>query len=211
MERESSSNKDSRRKLRYRWWLANAAGFTVSHFLFSPIAHGITGSHGDDLTFAQNLAHTIGLIVVGLIVFPSQRAALKPYLHISTRRILISTIVFVAAFQLGAKTVRPPADWILGFTALGTAAWIGLPGLKGIKLLWTFLAVVGFWIGIVLTVPIMFAAIRAGVFDPDSPSLLDHTVSWVLGGGLTGIIGGGVSAWPLSRLLLPSDPVDRAA
>ena len=207
MDQQPSTITNSRRKLRLRWWLAIVSGFTVSHLLFSLIGHGFTGPHGEDLTFAQNIAHTVGLTVAGLIVFPLQRVALKPYLYINRWRIIVATIVFVGAFQLGAKTVRPPADWVLGFTALGTAGWIGLPGLKGIKILWTLLTIVGFWIGIVLAVPVMLKAIRAGVFDPDSPTLWDHTITWVLGAGLIGIIGGALSTWPLGRLLLPSEPV----
>lgn len=211
MEPESSSIKDSRTKMRYRWWFANVAGLIIAYLLFSLIGHGITGPHGDDLTLAQDIAHTLGLLVVGLVVFPAQRAALRPWLQVSVSRIIIGTVVFTAAFQFGAKTYRPPADWILGFTVLGTAAWLSFHGLKGLRLVWTIATTMGFWIGMALTTPVMFAAIRAGLFNPDSPSLLDHTMTWVLGAGMTGIIGGYVSGWSLSRLLIPSDSTYGAA
>lgn len=188
--------------MRRRWWFANATALIISFVFFSLIGHGITGPHGDKLTFAQDIAHTIGLIVVGFIVFPAQRLALKQWMHVSFPRILMATLLFTAAFQFGAKVYRPPVDWILGFTVLGAAAWIHIEGLKGRRLVWTVLTIIAFCMGMVLTVPIMFAAIRAGVFNPDSPSLLDHTLTWVLGAGMTGIIGGYISGWPLSRLLV---------
>ena len=198
----TTSGQDSRSRLRRRWWFANAAALIIAFVFFSLIGHGFTGHHGDDLTLAQDIAHTIGLIVVGLIVFPVQRLALKPWMVVSFPRILTATLLFTAVFQFGAKAYRPPADWILGFTVLGTAAWIHIGGFKQRRLLWTFATIIAFCMGMVLTTPIMFTAIRAGLFDPDSPSLLDHTLTWVLGAGMTGIIGGYVSGWPLSRLLV---------
>ena len=197
-----TTSTDSRSRLRHRWWFANAAVLSIAFLFFSVIGHGITGPHGDDLTSAQDVAHTLGLIVVGLMVFPAQRFALKPWMRVSFPRILIATLLFTIAFQFGAKVYRPPVDWILGFTVLGTAAWIHIQGLKGRRLVWTVATIIAFCMGLVLTTPIMFAAIRTGVFDPDSPSLLDHTVTWVLGAGMTGIIGGYISGWPLSRLML---------
>ena len=202
VEVNSTSRQDSRSRLRRRWWFANATVLTIAFVFFSLIGHGITGPHGDELTLSQNIAHTIGLIVVGLMVFPAQRLALKPWIGVSFPRILIATLLFTGVFQFGAKVYRPPADWILGFTVLGTAAWIRIQGFKGRRLVWTFASIVAFSMGMVLAAPIVFTAIRAGLFDPDSPSLLDHTLTWVLGAGMTGIIGGYTSGWPLSRLLV---------
>lgn len=204
------SMKEARRKLRYRWWFGNVGALIVAFVFFSIIGHGFTGSHGDDLTPAQNIAHTIGLIVVGLIVFPAQRIVIKPWRQVSGRRIIIATIVFTAAFQFGAMTFRPPVDWILGFTVLGTAAWIRLSELRGQVLIWTIATTTGFWVGMALTVPVMFTAIRGGLFNPDSPSLLDHTITWALGAGMTGIFGGYVSGWSLCRLLLSAESHDSA-
>ncbi|MCI0605767.1 hypothetical protein L0156_22490 [bacterium] len=200
----AASVKDNRRKLRYRWWFANVVGLIIAFLLFSLIGHGITGPHGDDLTFAQDIAHTLGLLVVGLILFSAQRAALGPWLSVSAARIIGATIVFTAAFQFGAKIYRPPTDWILGFTVLGSAAWVSFQGFKGRRLVWTIATILGFCIGMAFTTPVMFAAIRSGVFDPESPTLLDHTITWVLGAGMTGIFGGYISSWPLSRLLISS-------
>ena len=202
MSNQPTSGQDSPSRMRRRWWFANATTLTVAFVLFSLIGHGITGPHGDELTSAQDIAHTIGLIVVGLVVFPAQRLALEPLVSVSFPRILVATLLFTGVFQFGAKVYRPPADWILGFTVLGTAAWVHIQGFKGRRLVWTFATIIAFCMGMVLTTPIMFTAIRAGVFDPDSPSLLDHTLTWVLGAGMTGIIGGYLSGWPLSRLLV---------
>ncbi len=207
----AASVKDNRRKLRYRWWFANVVGLIIAFLLFSLIGHGITGPHGDDLTFAQDIAHTLGLLVVGLILFSAQRAALGPWLSVSAARIIVATIVFTAAFQCGAKIYGPPADWILGFTVLGFAAWVSFHGVQRQRLVWTIAAILGFCMGLALTTPVMFAAIRAGIFDPDSPTLLDHTITWVLAAGMTGIFGGYISSWPLSLLLISSDSSPSAA
>ena len=191
-----------RRGFRARWWMANAAGFTIAHVVYSVLGHGVTGPHGDELTTGQYFAHTIGLIATAVIVFFLQRAALRPYVRVSPSRVILGTGAFVAAFWLGAETSGPPADWILGFTVLGTAAWIGLSNVRPFPFLTAALTVLASWAGIAVAVATMFISVRVGGFNPDSQTLLNHTVFWVLLGGVTGIAGGYFSAWPLSRIVV---------
>ena len=191
-----------RRKFRARWWVANAAGFTVAHVAYSLVGHGFTGSHGEELTTAQYLAHTLGLIATAVIIFALQRRALANHLRVGGTRMGVATAVFVAAFWLGAETIGPPADWILGFTVLGTACWIGSPSLTRLRYWWTTLSVVAFWGGIAAAAGVMFVLIRTGVFFPDSETLLNHTIFWVILGGVTGAAGSFFSSWPLSWIVM---------
>lgn len=43
---------------RTRWLRANIAGFGLGFLVYVPIAHGVTGSHGFDLTLPQLAAHS---------------------------------------------------------------------------------------------------------------------------------------------------------
>jgi hypothetical protein len=147
-------------------------------------------------------AHTAGLFVLGIVVFSLQRIALEPWLRISNRRVLLSALTFVAAFQFGAYVFRPPFDYVFGFPVLGVAAWISLDKLKGSKFLLTSVAVVSFWLGIVVMGVAVLPLIESSGWSIDPSSVLDHALMWVIGGGVTAIVGGLVSGWPLSRLLL---------
>ena len=193
-------------RFRIRWWFANAIGFTAGHVVYSIVGHGVTGPHGDQLTTTQYLAHTLGLIATALIVFSLQRAALRPYVQVSAARIIIGTGGFVAAFWLGAETSGPPADWILGFTVLGTASWIGLSNVPRYPFVAAAITVLAVWAGIAVAVATMFLSVRLAGFNPDSQTLMNHTVFWVLLGGVTGIAGGCFSAWPLRHVVFFNVP-----
>jgi hypothetical protein len=200
----------TRRSFRVRWWLANAAGFTAAHVVYSLIGHGFTGAHGDQLTSAQYLAHTVALIATAVIIFALQRRAMRHHVRVGGTRMVVATAVFVTAFWLGAETTGPPADWILGFTVLGTASWIGVPSLAGFRLVWAAMAVVGFWTGIAAAAAVIGLLIWTGLFYPESDTLFNHTVFWVLLGGITGAAGGYVSGWPLSWAVVARDGAQQA-
>ena len=117
---------------------------------------------------------------------------------------MLATLSFVAAFQLGAYAFRPPFDYVFGFPVLGVAAWIGLNELEGRRFLLTMAALASFWLGLVLIRLAVVPLIQSGVWEMDPSSVLAHTLMWIIGGGTTAIVGGYVSGWPLSRLLLPS-------
>jgi hypothetical protein len=57
-----------------RQWLRwQTAAWLAGFVLYTPIAHGVTGGHGRDLTPAQLVAHCIALAVVAVIVATAQR------------------------------------------------------------------------------------------------------------------------------------------
>ena len=191
---------DVPRDFRRRWWLANSAAFAVGEVSFSLVGHGLTGPHGDELTRSQYVAHTVGLICLGLIVLAAQRAALKPWRPVTWSRVTMGIVALVASFWFGAEALRPPADWILGFTVLGAASWLRLPNREEAKTFWALLAVASYWLGICAALASVITWDR--VVGPDPSSLLDHTVGWLIVGAATGLVGGYVSSWPLRRLLL---------
>lgn len=200
----SPVNDRSPGRLRRRWWLYCSVGFIIGHVLFGLIGHGFTGPHEGRPTGASALAHTLGLVVVGLTVFTSQRVGLKPWLQISNKRLIIATLSYVAAFQLAAYVLRPPFDHVFGMPVLGVAAWISLDGLKGFRALLTAAVVGSFWLGVVVAAVIFEVVLPSVGWELDSSSLTGHTMSWLIGGGAAGLVGGYISAWPLSRLLVAS-------
>ena len=201
---DSPGNDEGPAKLRTRWWLYCSAGFIMGHVLFGLIGHGFTGPHEGRPTGASALAHTLGLVVAGLTVFTSQRVGLRPWLQISKMRLIIATLSYVVAFQLAAYVLRPPFDHVFGTPVLGVAAWITLDRLKGSRALLTASVVGSFWLGIVVAAIIFEAVLPTVGWELDSSSLTGHTMSWLIGGSAAGVVGGYVSGWPLSRLLLAS-------
>jgi len=201
------------RRLRLRWWVYCSVGFVSGHALFGLIGHGFTGPHVGRPVDGSALAHTTGLIGLGLTVFTLQRAALAPWLRISGKRVILATLAFVAAFQLGAYALRPPFDYIFGWPVLGVAGWISLDKCRGRRALLTAAALACFWLGLVALMIAVDPLLRSGAWVLDPSSLLDHTLLWIVGGGVTAIIGGYASGWPLSRLLLPTpvEPPDESS
>lgn len=198
----SPVNDKSPGRFRRRWWLYCSVGFILGHVLFGLIGHGFTGPHEGRPTGASAFAHTLGLVVVGLTVFTAQRVGLKPWLQMSNKRLVIATLSYVAAFQLAAYVLRPPFDHVFGIPVLGVAAWISLDALKGCRALLTAAVVGSFWLGVVVTAVIFEVVLPFVGWELDSSSLPGHTMSWLIGGGAAGVVGGYTGAWPLSRLLV---------
>ena len=90
---------------------------------------------------------------------------------------------------------------------LGVAAWIGRDKLSRSKGPLTVAAAGSFWLGIVVTAVIFDVVLAAVAWEPASSTLTGHIVTWLIGGGTTGVVGGYISGWPLSRLLAPSTDV----
>ena len=186
-----------------KWWWVNVAAFLVAHVVYSLAGHGITGHHEDELTVAQYFGHTFGLVLAAPLILLAQRTVVRPYVEVSNRRIVIGTIAYVFAFWLGIALAGPPLDWFLGFTVLGAAAWIGSRGWGVRQVLLTVATVLCFGIGIFSVLLIAGALIDAGLIDPDvETTMVTHTEEWLLISGVTSLIGGFLSAWPLSYLLL---------
>lgn len=198
-----AADNDESRTLRLRWWLFCSVGFIAGHALFGVIGHGFTGPHEGRPVGLSAVAHTTGLFVLGLLVFSLQRVALQAWLRISNTRIVVAALAFVTAFQLGAYAFRPPFDYVFGFPVLGIAVWISLDKLGRSKILFTSAVILSFWLGIVVMGIAVVPLIQSSGWTIDPSSTLDHALMWVIGGGVTAIVGGLASAWPLSRLLLP--------
>ena len=191
-------------RFRLGWWLANSIGFVMGHLVYGVLSHGITGPHGDQLTAAQYVAHTVGLLAVAAIVFPLQARALQPLHSPGLKRIVWGTLIYITVFWIGARGIRPPADWILGLTVLGSALWVGAPVQARAKWLWRPLGVLLFPCGMRFIIPVGDAAISAGMLDLQAQDLANHVVIWLVIGGSTGVAGGLLSSWPLGRLLSAS-------
>lgn len=88
------------------------AGFIVGHALFAFMGHGFTGPHDGPPLGVSALAHTIGLVALGLTVFNLQRSSFRTWLRIPGRRVVLATLLFVVAFQFGAYALRPPFDYV---------------------------------------------------------------------------------------------------
>lgn len=187
------------RDFRRRWWLANSVSFGVGLAAFSLLGHGITGAHGDELTAAQYAAHTVGLLAASILVLIAQRKALRSLREVSAIRIAIGSLASVAVFWLGVEVIRPPFDWILAFTVLGTAAWIRLPHHEEGKMIWILATIGSYWIGICAALALVIT--WDTTLSPDPASLLDHTTGFVIVGTATGVVGGYLSGRTLGRLL----------
>jgi hypothetical protein len=185
---------------RRRWWLANSVSFGIGLATFSLLGHGITGAHGDELTAAQYAAHTVGLLAASILVLIAQRKALGSIRNVSAIRIAIGSLASVAVFWFGVEVIRPPFDWILAFTVLGTAAWIRLPHHEQGKMIWILATIGSYWIGICAALALVIT--WDTTLSPDPASLLDHTIGFVIVGTATGVVGGYLSARTLARLLL---------
>jgi hypothetical protein len=197
---------DTAREFRRRWWLANSVGFAVGLVAFSLLGHGFTGPHEDELTVAQYIGHTGGLVGAATIILAAQRLALQPLREVSDKRMAIGVLAFVAVFWFGAEAIRPPTDWILGFSVLGVAAWIRRPSLEHGKNIWALAALRSYWVGICAALAAVITWDRA--LGPDPSSLLDHTIGWLIVGATTGVVGGLLSAHALSQLLVAADQAE---
>lgn len=197
---------DTTREFRRRWWLANSVGFAVGLVAFSLLGHGFTGPHEDELTVAQYIGHTGGLVGAATIILAAQRLALQPLREVSGKRMALGVLAFVAVFWFGAEAIRPPTDWILGFSVLGVATWIRRPSLEHGKNIWALAALGSYWVGICAALAAVINWDRA--LGPDPSSLLDHTIGWLIVGATTGVVGGLLSAHALSQLLVAADQAE---
>ena len=205
-KKDSSASTDEFRiestsRLRMNWWFYCSLGFIVGHLLFGFIGHGFTGPHEGRPTGASAVAHTIALIVAGLTVFSIQRIGLKSWIRISNKRIIAATLIYVISFQFAAYILRPPFDHIFGMPVLGIAAWISLDKLKTSQILLIVAAVFSFWIGVISAGSIIELVVPLTGRGLDSSNLLGHILSWVIGAGVVGVVGGFLSGWPLSKQL----------
>ena len=190
------------REFRRRWWVANSLAFTAAHVLFSPIAHGITGDHGDDPTLSQLIAHIVAQSLAAAIIVGSQVGVLRRYLQISNHRIWISAVILPIIHNVLISLFGPPWEWIAAFIALSLISWIGLP-LTGSRIWLRSIAVVlSYSIGLAVGVFVVYGIfIDLGIATVRIATFLEHTLFWISLGSTTGIVGGYLSGRPLSKLL----------
>src|SRR6266704_2593221 len=84
-----------------RWALANSVAFIIGYLPYTPIAHGLTGSHGRQLTLSQLIAHSLAMSVAGVVVATAQRKVLRPYVNVGWSRVPVAVLAFIVAFTLG--------------------------------------------------------------------------------------------------------------
>ena len=195
------SEKDTR-EFRRRWWVANTFAFVVAHALFSPIAHGITGDHGDDLAISQLVAHITAQTLAAVIIVGSQIAVLRQYVQVSSHRIWFAAIFLPIIHNGLISLFGPPWEWIAAFIALSMISWLGLP-LTGPRIwLRSATVILSYLIGLAAGVFGVYGVlIDLGIATIQIATFLEHTLFWLAIGSMTGIVGGYLSGWPLSKLL----------
>ncbi|MDX2046892.1 MAG: hypothetical protein SFU87_08900 [Chitinophagaceae bacterium] len=187
-----------------RWIFANTTALFVSYLFYTPIAHGLTGTHGRHLTVQQLIAHTVALVVVALIVFVSQRFLLKTYINISWLRISLSIIIFVTFFWMGYYQELipdgPDYDILFAYLILGTAMWLGKIPING-HWLATIIAVLSFPFASFIGVVILLLTITGFHIKFDVQTDAHHTIFWLTVGVTTGLLGGWISGMALWKIL----------
>ena len=190
-----------------RWWIANTLAFLAGYLLYTPIAHGITGGHGRTLSVSQIVAHSAAMVIAALFVVVAQRAALKGHLNLGWWRVPFVMVTFNAAFWLGSYWPFLPVvdtDILLGFTVLGSFAWIGSfrPGRSWPSVL---LAVLSFAVAnFVGQATAVTLALGLGMKAEDlQTNHFVHSFYFVTVALVTGCVGGAMSGWFLGRALAP--------
>ena len=193
--------------LSQRWFLWNSGAWLIGFVLYTPIAHGVTGAHPGDLTPPQIVAHSIAVAVVGVIVAGAQRRALAPFVSVPWVRVLVTAVVFNIGYWIGANL---PIDWdtdiLLGFLALGSAAWVGIVPINGHRLS-AAVALLSFPVAsVIIELTLVGVVVLLLGITPDlQTSMLQHSIFWITVGGGSGILGGWLSGLALARMLpLPS-------
>lgn len=190
-----------------RWFRWNAIAWLVGFLPFSPIAHGITGGHGPDLTPAQYAAHSAALTVAAIIVAAAQRRALADYVSVSWARIPLAVVAFNAAFWAGSFIPwrdGPDTDILLGLLVLGTVVWLGAIPLKGHPLA-AAVAILSFPVASFLVELGLIMLVSLLQFTPDLQAHeWQHATFWIIVGGGSGLLGGLWSGLALSRMLPPA-------
>jgi hypothetical protein len=187
-----------------RWMIANTLALLFGYVLYTPIAHGPTGSHPRGMTASQILSHAVALAIVAALVGVAQRLALKPYGSVPWTRIPLAAVAFIAAFFFGSYQpwlTGPDWDILFGSVVLGSAAWPGVVPVRGHKLA-AALAHLGFPVGCFLgQLMILSVVVAAGVIPNLQASNLQHSVYWISVGVSMGVLGGLISGSALGRML----------
>ncbi len=189
------------------WVKSNTLAFFISFILYTPIAHGFTGHHTRDLSASQLIAHSLGLALVAIFVFLSQKRVLKHYVEVTTMRIAVSVIAFVALFWFGYYQRfipdGPDYDILFAFLILGSGSWIGLLSFKG-RPLQMLLALIAFPLASFIGQLILFTlVVGLELFELElQTSIVDETILWLFTGVTTGLLGGWINGQVLGKVLI---------
>jgi len=189
------------------WVKNNTIAFFIAFVLYTPIAHGLTGHHNRELTTGQVIAHSVGLVLVAVLVFLFQKRALKGYLQVSSRRIVVSVVAFVTLFWFGyfQRFIPdgPDYDILFAFLVLGSGSWIGLVSFKG-RPLFLLLALIAYPVASFVGQLILFTlVVGLELFELQlQTSIIDETIVWLSVGLTTGLLGGWVNGKMLARALI---------
>jgi hypothetical protein len=187
-----------------RWTTANTLALLFGYILYTPIAHGPTGSHPQGLNARQILAHSVALAIVATLVVVAQRFALRPHGSVPWTRIPLAAAAFTAAFWAGAYQpwlTGPDWDILLGSFVLGNAGWPGVVPVGHHKLAAT-VAFLAFPVGCFLGQLMILSVVVTTGFIPNlQASNLQHSAYWVMVGVSMGVIGGSISGSALRRML----------
>jgi len=187
-----------------RWVQANTVAFAIGYLLYTPIAHGITGSHGRELTPSQLVTHCLALAVVGLLVFYFQRTVLRPNYEVTVTRIIVATLAFIGLFWFGYyQTIIPEGpdyDILFGFLPLGVGSWIGKGSFRSKPLAFA-IAILSFPFASIIGELILFIIVMSIGLELDVQNPWIHSLFWLTVGITTGLLGGWISGKALTKLL----------
>ena len=186
-----------------RWTWTNTIALFIAYLLYTPIAHGITGSHLRDLNPAQLVAHTIALGVVATIVLLAQRRALRETIEVTTGRIATGVVAFIAMFWIGYYLpVGDGPDWdiLFAYLILGCWSWLGTLQGNGHRVRW-MIAILAFPIAsIVGEIAFFLSIIALGIEPNPHESFLQHHMFWLTVGTISGLVGGWIGGLCLRAL-----------
>jgi hypothetical protein len=188
-----------------RWTVANTLALLFGYVLYTPIAHGVTGSHPQGMDARQILAHAVALSVVAASVAVAQRQELARYVLSPWTRIPLAAVGFVALFFAGSYQPwlgGPDWDILLGSFVLGSAVFLGVVPARGHGLAAT-VAVLSFPLACFLGQLIIVAVVVGwlGIVPDLQASHLQHSAYWISVGLAMGTMGGWVSGLALRRML----------
>jgi hypothetical protein len=188
-----------------RWTIANTLALLFGYVLYTPIAHGVTGSHPQGMDARQVLAHAVALSVVAAAVAVAQRHELQRYVFVPSVRIPLAVIGFVALFFAGSYQPwlgGPDWDILFGSLVLGSAVFLGVVPARGHGLAAT-VAVLSFPFGSFVGQLILVAIVIGwlGIVPDLQASPLLHSVYWISVGLAMGLVGGWIGGLALQRML----------
>lgn len=204
------NQRDEWNRLWLGWMLANSAGFLIAWGVFSPLAHGLTGDHGDDLTLWQFVAHTVGLIEVGAVIALIQKIILRRLARVGNWSVWAMAFTMPVMFWIGYYAAGVPYDLLLSFTTIGVIGGLALRPHVHWGNQWLLANTSGFIAGFSImaaaTYPMAdyLMGVRGG-------GLIGHTCLFLYIGAVGGAASGAITGLAMAILMRRSQQPKRAA